>query len=102
MRELIQLMSRITQRSPVMVPVPEFLAKTGTQAMETLGFDFPINNDQITMLLEGNVLPPGASNALTDVFGVTPTPLGEGLSKLADALPEASCQQITYLRKATS
>ncbi|MBW3631256.1 MAG: DUF1990 family protein, partial [Gemmatimonadetes bacterium] len=89
MRELIQLMSRITQRSPVMVPVPEFLAKTGTQAMETLGLDFPIHNDQITMLLEGNVLPPGAPNALTDVFGVTPTPLGEGLSKLADALPEA-------------
>jgi NADH dehydrogenase len=89
MRELIQLMSRITQRSPVMVPVPEFLAKTGTQAMETLGFDFPIHNDQITMLLEGNVLAPGAPNALTDVFGVTPTPLGEGLGKLADALPEA-------------
>jgi NADH dehydrogenase len=57
--------------------------------METLGFDFPIHNDQITMLLEGNVLPPGTPNALTEVFGVTPTPLAEGLGKLADALPEA-------------
>lgn len=89
MRELIQLMSRMTQRSPVMIPVPEFLARRGTQAMETLGFDFPIKEDQITMLLEGNVLPPGAPNALTDVFGVAPTPLGEGVGKLADALPEA-------------
>lgn len=88
MREVIELLGKITQRSPVLVPVPEFLAKMGTQALETVGIDFPVKEGQITMLQEGNVLPPGAVNGLTETFGVTPTPLGEGLGKLADALPE--------------
>lgn len=88
MRDVIELLGRITQRSPVLVPVPEFLAKMGTQALETVGIDFPVKEGQITMLQEGNVLPEGAVNALTETFGVTPTPLAEGLGKLADALPE--------------
>lgn len=88
MRETIDLLSKITQRSPVLVPVPEFLARAGTQALEAVGIDFPVKDDQITMLREGNLIPEGAVNGLTDVFGVTPTPLGEGLGKLADALPE--------------
>ena len=88
MREVIELLGKITQRSPVLVPVPEFLAKMGTQALETAGIDFPVKEGQITMLQEGNVLPPGAVNGLTETFGVTPTTLGEGLGKLADQLPE--------------
>jgi hypothetical protein len=89
MRETIELLAKITQRSPVLVPVPEFLARAGTQALEAVGIDFPVKDDQITMLREGNLVPEGAVNGLTDVFGVTPTPLGEGLGKLADALPES-------------
>jgi nucleoside-diphosphate-sugar epimerase len=88
MKDVIELLGRITQRSPVLVPVPEFLARMGTQALETAGIDFPVKEGQITMLREGNVLPEGAVNGLTETFGVTPTPLGEGLGKLADALPE--------------
>jgi uncharacterized protein YbjT (DUF2867 family) len=88
MRETLELLARITQRSPVLVPVPEFLARAGTQALETLGIDFPVKDDQITMLKEGNLIPEGAVNGLTEVFGVTPTTLGEGLGKLADTLPE--------------
>lgn len=88
MRETIELLGKITQRSPVLVPVPEFLARAGTQAMETLGVNFPVKDDQITMLEEGNLIPEGQPNGLTEVFGVTPTPLGEGLGLLADALPE--------------
>ncbi|MBW3571728.1 MAG: DUF1990 family protein [Gemmatimonadetes bacterium] len=88
MREVIELLGKITQRTPVLVPVPELVAKMGTQALETAGIPFPVKEGQITMLQEGNVLPEGAVNGLTDTFGVTPTPLGEGLGKLADALPE--------------
>lgn len=89
MRETIQLLAKITQRSPVLVPVPEFLARAGTQAMEAVGIDFPVKDDQIQMLKEGNLIPEGGVNGLTEVFGVTPTPLGEGLGKLADTLPES-------------
>ena len=88
MRDVIELLGKFTERSPVLVPVPEFLARMGTQALETVGIDFPVKEDQITMLQEGNVLPPGAVNGLTEVFGITPTPLGEGLGKLVDLLPE--------------
>ncbi|HEU0301752.1 MAG TPA: DUF1990 family protein [Longimicrobium sp.] len=88
MREVIRLLGKITQRSPVLVPVPEFLARMGTQALETVGIDFPVKEGQIIMLREGSVLPEGVPNGLTEVFGVTPTTLGEGLGRLVDELPE--------------
>lgn len=88
MRETVQLLGKITGRSPVLVPVPEFLARAGTQALEAAGISFPVKDDQIVMLREGSVLPEGVPNALTEVFGVTPTTLGEGLGRLADELPE--------------
>jgi len=89
LRETIELLAKITERSPVLVPVPEFLARAGTKALEAMRIDFPVKDDQITMLREGNLIPEHGVNGLTEVFGVTPTPLGEGLKKLADALPES-------------
>ena len=88
MRDVVRLLAKFTERSPVLVPVPEFLAKAGAQALEAAGAEFPLKEDQVTMLVEGNVLPEGAVNGLTETFGVTPTPLGEGLGKLVDMLPE--------------
>lgn len=88
MNRLLDLFSEITGKSPVRIPVPEWLARSGAQTAGLLGLDVPVNADQITMLMEGNVIPPGQPNALTAVFGITPTPLREGLRKLADALPE--------------
>ncbi|HET6232688.1 MAG TPA: DUF1990 family protein [Longimicrobiaceae bacterium] len=85
---LLELMEKLTGRSIVRVPVPEFLAKLGTQAAGLVGVDLPVNQDQLVMLAEGNVIGPGGTNALSDVFGVEPTRLAEGLSKLADAMPE--------------
>ncbi|HEX2093524.1 MAG TPA: DUF1990 family protein [Longimicrobiaceae bacterium] len=93
MSELLGLLGEITGKSPPRFPVPEWLAKTGTEAAATLGVDVPVNTDQITMLLEGNVIPSGRKNALTEVFGITPTPLREGLRILADALPEKLPQE---------
>ena len=40
------------------------------------------------MMAEENVLQPGSTNALTEIFGITPTPLDDGLAKLADSLRE--------------
>lgn len=86
--ELLDLLEPITDRSPVRVPVPEWVAKTGADAAEALGVHMPINSDQITMLLEENVIAPSGTNALTEEFGISPTALAEGLRKLADSLPE--------------
>lgn len=93
MSGLLDLLEKITQRSPVRVPVPEWVARSGAEAMESLGIDLPVNTDQLTMLVEENVLPPGRENALTGVFGVEPTRLVEGLAKLADSLLERLPQE---------
>ena len=88
MSDLLDLLEKFTQRNPVRIPVPEWLARSGAGVAETLGVALPVNSDQITMLVEENVIRPGRPNALTEVFGIEPTPLAEGLSKLTDALPE--------------
>jgi NADH dehydrogenase len=47
-----------------------------------------VNVDQIRMLVEENVISVGEMNALTTTFKLTPTPLDDGLRRLADTLPE--------------
>lgn len=85
---LIDMLAAITGRNPARVPVPEAVALAGAHLAERLGVALPVNADQLIMLLEGNVIAEGRPNALTDVFGVTPTPLETGLALLADSLPE--------------
>jgi NADH dehydrogenase len=70
------------------MPVPDFLATLGAKAVSLVGWDMPFNDEQVTMLHEGNAIERGEVNALTDVLGVTPTPLDTGLRLLADAQPE--------------
>ena len=88
MNDLLDRLEKITDRHPVRVPVPEFLARTGAQIAEKLGLSIPVTDDQLVMLAEENVIAPGGVNALTDVFHVQPLPLFEGLVKLSDAVPE--------------
>jgi NADH dehydrogenase len=87
-RDLLSRFERLTNRSPVVLPVPEFLAQTGLKLAEAVGVNVGFNDSQMQMLVEGNVLPPGANNALVRMFGITPTPLEDGLRRLADGLPE--------------
>jgi NADH dehydrogenase len=86
-RDLVDRLKRITNRSSVNVPVPEFLAKLGVRAAEAAGVNVGISESQLQMLAEGTALPPEV-NALTRVFGVKPTPLDTGLRLLADIQPE--------------
>lgn len=88
MTELLDIFERITGKSPARVPLPTWLASAGTQVASKVGIDLPINADQITMMVEENVLPAGQPNALVDTFGITPTRLADGLAMLADSLPE--------------
>jgi len=87
-RDLVDRVRRLTARVTVNVPVPEFLAHAGIKVAELSGVDIGLNQSQLQMLVEGNALPPGSNNALTRVFGISPTPLDEGLRSLADAQPE--------------
>jgi nucleoside-diphosphate-sugar epimerase len=88
MNGLLDLFEGITDRHPQRLPIPTIMAVAGARLADVVGMEVPINGDQITMLLEENVIPADRPNALVDVFGVTPTPLAEGLRRLAQSLPE--------------
>jgi nucleoside-diphosphate-sugar epimerase len=88
MRDLLDRIERITNRSPMRVPLPSFLVSLGVEFAEFFGAPAPINRSKLTMLLEENVIQEAGGNALVSVFGIAPTPLDEGLAKLADELPE--------------
>jgi NADH dehydrogenase len=86
--DLIERLSRITGRSVTPVSVPDFLATLGSKAVSLVGWDMSFNEQQVTMLHEGNAIAPGGSNALMEVLRIEPTPLDVGLQKLADLQPE--------------
>ncbi len=74
MNDVLERFREITGRSPVRVPVPSALAQFG------------VDENVLVMLKERNVV--RGRNAV-DVFGVTATPLADGLRLLADALKES-------------
>lgn len=84
--ELIDILSRITKRKPVRIPLSGGVATLTLKFAAALGIEVPVDPGQITMLREGNVVE--GMNALVDLLGVTPTPLEVALRKLADSLPE--------------
>jgi NADH dehydrogenase len=86
--EVINLLEKLTGKNAIRLPIPEALAKLGTGVAEAVGLDVRVTDDQITMLTEGNTISSGGTNALTEVFGVTPLTLGEGLGRLVDTMPE--------------
>ena len=87
-RDLLARLQRLTNRATVALPVPELLAQVGLKAAALAGVDVGFSESQLQMLIEGNVLPADADNALTRVFDVTPMPLEKGLRLLADNQPE--------------
>jgi nucleoside-diphosphate-sugar epimerase len=86
--DLLDRLARLTGRDPLRLPVPSALASLGAQAASLLGLRVPLDQNKVDMLMEGNVIPPGELNALTDLLGVVPTPLDEGLRRLANSQPE--------------
>jgi uncharacterized protein YbjT (DUF2867 family) len=86
--DLIARLGRITGKEVQSLSVPDFIATLGSQLVSLVGWDMKFNQQQVQMLHEGNVIPPGGVNALTDVLHVTPTPLDVGLRQLADLQPE--------------
>jgi uncharacterized protein YbjT (DUF2867 family) len=87
MNDLIGRVRDITGRTPLTVPVTGGMAALGAKFAALAGVNIPIDRGQITMLEEGNVIREGAENAL-ELLKVAPTPLDQGLCKLADTLPE--------------
>lgn len=87
-KDLIDRLARITARDVRKLPLPELIASTGMKALGLVGIDIPFSDGQITMLSEGNRIEEGRENDLVTTLGVRPTPLQEGLERLADAQAE--------------
>lgn len=88
MNDLLRRFAKITGKDTQQIRIPNFLASVGVKAASALGLGLPIDEAQLQMLNEGNVIREAGGNALDTEFGIVPTPLDEGLRKLADALPE--------------
>jgi len=86
--DLMARLRVVTGRPAPQAPLPQALANWGMRALDALGIAAPIGESQIGMLADGNVIAPGVPNALTDVFGIAPTRLDDGLRRLALDQPE--------------
>lgn len=86
--DLIARLSRITGRDVMAVSVPDFLATLGSKVVSLVGWDLSFNEQQVTMLHEGNAIAAGRPNALVDILHIEPTALDDGLQQLADLQPE--------------
>lgn len=88
MNDLLDRFERLSGRRPLRVPLPAWLESTGAKLAEKFGIETPIGSDQITMMVETNVIAEGRENGLTGVLDVRPTPFDESLPKLGDSSPE--------------
>jgi uncharacterized protein YbjT (DUF2867 family) len=87
-RAVLDLFSAVTDRSPLRVPLPSFVARAGSSIASAVGIDTPVSSATVQMLLEGNYLRPGESNDLIDRLGARPLPTRNRLIDLIDDLPE--------------
>jgi uncharacterized protein YbjT (DUF2867 family) len=86
--DLVRQMSALVGRDPPQLPLSNRVASLAIRALGAAGIGVPFNQSQLQMLIEGNRIEDGGSNALIEVFGVEPMPLAEGLKRLLDAQPE--------------
>jgi NADH dehydrogenase len=85
-QELYDRISRLTDRHPLRLPVPDFLATHGKQLAEALGTTLPL----ALSTFDTRSAPQGASGAAAswETFGLTPTDIDEGLRRLIMQLDE--------------
>jgi NADH dehydrogenase len=91
--DLHERMSRITGREVQSIPVPELLATLGAKVVSLVGWKIPLGDAEVQMLREGNTIREGRRNALTEILGIAPTPLDDGLRRLAELQPEQLPEQ---------
>lgn len=86
--DLLDRLERIVGRSPMHFPVPDSVLAAGMQLAASFGFEVSAGDNPLVALGGEDALPEGKPNALTDVLGVTPTGLDDGLRRMVEGIPE--------------
>jgi len=86
--DTIEALRALSGRTPQRVSIPSIVAEAGLRVAESLGVATPVNYDQLVMLREHNVIPPGKPNDLVEELGIQPVPYRDGLRLLVERLPE--------------
>ena len=84
---LLDIMGEITGQQPKRIPLPSGIAGIAAKFAASVGIDIPLKPDVLQMLLDGNSLRPGESNALLQ-YVKEPTPVHAGLRQLLEEMPE--------------
>jgi nucleoside-diphosphate-sugar epimerase/uncharacterized protein (UPF0548 family) len=92
-KDVLDLFAGITDRNPLRLPLPAFLAKLGSSLASAVGVETPVSAATVQMLLEGNYLRDDEPNDLIATLGHQPLPTRNRLVELADALPEQTPDQ---------
>lgn len=82
--DLLRQFSEITDRKPIRLPLRSAVVQLTASVASTF-VELPVDDNKLAMLKEENVV--RGENAV-EVLEISPTPLEEGLKRLADALPE--------------
>lgn len=93
MNQMLDKLSNLTGRTPAKIKLPGWLAQQGASVLSAVGVDTPFSPDQVIMLQEGNMIYSGETNALTEVFGVHPSPLDQRLGELLGKVPVQSASE---------
>ncbi len=92
-RQLVDELSLVAGKQPRIVSIPPDIALTGSAIADLLGFDLPISETQIRLLLQESCIDGSESNALIGTFGIEPFDLRESLKTLAESLPEQTTDE---------
>jgi nucleoside-diphosphate-sugar epimerase len=84
---LLDIMGEITGQQPKRMPLPASVAGVAAKLAATVGIDIPLKPDVLQMLLDGNALRPGETNALLE-YVEKPTPVTTGMRRLLESMPE--------------
>jgi uncharacterized protein YbjT (DUF2867 family) len=91
--EVMDLFGAVTDRSPLRLPLPAFLAKAGSSLASAIGIDMPVSTATVQMLLEGNFLRDDEPNDLTSTLKHTSESTRTRLVELADSMLEQTPDQ---------
>ena len=84
---LLDIMGEITGQQPTRIPLPAGIAGLAARFAAQVGIDIPLKPDVLQMLLDGNSLRPGESNALS-AYVERPTHITTGMRRLLESMPE--------------